>query len=198
MAGPQTAASTKTSESLEEAGPGELNFDGFVADHQDRALRIALRMLSGDRAAAEDVVQEAFVRAHRGLAQFRGDARLSTWFDRILIREAYRHFRRPWRRWLPSEAPESHMQPTRAPDGDPWLRARVEKSLARLSGHQRIVFVLVHMEGHTVSEVAELMGRSTGTVKSHLHRALKSLRVDLADLTIRQDEKNPSTGRDRT
>lgn len=159
----------------------EAEFRTFVDEHQDRALRLALRLVSGDRAAAQDVVQDAFVRAHRGLSRFRGESRLSTWFDRILVREAYRHYRRPWRRWLPDEDPENHLRPAASP-GDPLLRERIEASLGRLSRHQRTVFVLVHLEGRTVQEVADLLGRSPGTVKSHLHRALTKLRRDLADL----------------
>jgi RNA polymerase sigma-70 factor (ECF subfamily) len=51
-----------------------------VNDHRDRALRIAWRLLGRDAAAAEDVAQEAFVRAYRGLGSFRGEAELATWF----------------------------------------------------------------------------------------------------------------------
>ena len=159
----------------------EDRFERLVREHQDRALGLALRLIPGDRAAAEDVVQDAFVRAHRGLAQFRGDSKLSTWFDRILIREAYRHFRRPWRRWRTGEDPEVHAPPAaQTQDGaDPFLRRRIEAALASLSAPQRTVFVLVHFEGYTVNEVAGLLGRSPGTVKSHLHRSLKRLRAEL-------------------
>ena len=63
----------------------EQRFDAFVNEERDRALRIAWRLLGGDAAAAEDVAQEAFVRAYRGLAGFRGEAELATWFRRILV-----------------------------------------------------------------------------------------------------------------
>jgi RNA polymerase sigma-70 factor (ECF subfamily) len=159
----------------------EVEFRAFVDAHQDRALRLALRLVSGDRASAQDIVQDAFIRAHRGLSGFRGEARLSTWFDRILVREAYRHFRRPWRRWLAEEDPAVHMDHAPAP-GDPFVRHRIETSLRGLSAHQRTVFVLVHLEGRTVNEVAEILERAPGTVKSHLHRALTRLRLELADL----------------
>ncbi len=160
----------------------EQQFRRLVVEHQDRALRLALRLLAGDRATAEDVVQDAFIRAQRGLGGFRGEAKLSTWFDRILIREVYRHYRRPWRRWLSEADPEVHARPTPPPSGDPMLRGRIEEALARLSPQQRTVFVLVHLEQRTVSETAELLGRTSGTIKSHLHRALRSLRQELADI----------------
>ena len=72
----------------------EQRFDAFVNGYRDRAVRIAWRLLGGD-AAAEDVAQEAFARAYRGLARFRDDAKLSTWFYRILVNEVRRHQR--WR-----------------------------------------------------------------------------------------------------
>src|SRR5437867_1065433 len=72
----------------------EQRFDAFVNDYRDRAVGIAWRMLGGDGAAAEDVAQEAFARAYRALAGFREDAKLSTWFYRILVNEVRRHQRR--------------------------------------------------------------------------------------------------------
>ena len=183
MASPEPEAPPDVS-SRDTSGAEPPDFASFVASHQDRALRLALRLVSGDRAAAEDVVQEAFVRAHRGLDRFRGEAKLSTWFDRILVREAYRHHRRPWRRWLAGEEPEEYLPSERRDEGDPLLRSRISKALAGLTAHQRTAFVLIHLEGHTVTETAERMGRSPGTVKSHLHRALKHLRAELEDLFV--------------
>lgn len=171
-------------------------FADLVMHHQDRALRLALRLLSGDRAAAEDVVQEAYLRAHRARSKFRGDAKLTTWFDRIVVREAYRHHRRPWKRWLAGEDPQDHVAPEPVPTSDPFLQSRVCAALDRLTLHQRTVFVLMHLEGHTATEVAVIMARSIGTVKSHLHRALKALRADLADVATQAQEKPPGDEHD--
>ena len=66
--------------------------------------------------------------------------------------------------------------------GDPGLRRRIAGALGRLTRRQREAFILVHLEGFTVSESAKLLGKPTGTVKSHLHRALGALRTELADL----------------
>ena len=160
MAGTGTWRLTGDVGALAEAVDREAEFVRFATQHQDRALRLALRLLSGDRAAAEDVVQDAFVRAHRGFGAFRGDARLSTWFDRILVREVYRHFRRPWRRWTGgSECPEG-VSEAHASDGDRWLRGRIETSLALLSSNQRTVFVLVHL----VAALAVLLFSLPGTL----------------------------------
>ena len=66
----------------------ERRFSRLVAEHRDRAVGLAWRLLGGDSAAAEDVAQEAFLRAYRSLRTFREEAVLSTWFYRILINEA--------------------------------------------------------------------------------------------------------------
>jgi len=157
-------------------------FDAFVAEHRDRAVALAWRLVGGDGAAAEDIAQEAFLRAYRSLHRFRGDAKLSTWFYRILVNEVKRYQR--WRWVRQRRAAESAEEPPdpRPMAGDPALRQRVARAMARLSHGQREAFVLVHLEGFTVQEVADLTGRADGTIKSHLHRALRRLREQLADL----------------
>ncbi len=161
----------------------EERFSAFVASHRTRALRLAWRLTGGDPDAAEDVAQDAFVSAYRNLEQFRGDAKLETWFYRILVRQAanYRRWRGVRDRWnglfrdeIADPAPHAH--------GDPGLRRRIADALAKLTARQREAFVLVHMEGFSVREAAEMLGRPQGTLKSHLHRALVQLREQLGDL----------------
>jgi len=158
-------------------------FARFAEARRERALRLAFRLLAGDQATAEDVVQNAFFRAHRALAGFRGDASLDTWFYRILVREVQRQRRwqalRGWFAVDPELAPPA-VDPR--PVGDPGLRKRISTALEKLSAGQREAFVLVHLEQLTISEAAEVLGKAVGTVKSHLHRALAALRVELADL----------------
>jgi RNA polymerase sigma-70 factor (ECF subfamily) len=166
----------------------ERAFAAFVAAHRDRAVGMAWRLLGGDRAAAEDVAQEAFARAHRALGSFRGDASLPTWFFRILVNEAHRQRRWRWvRERFGGAMPEEPGDPRPVPPGDPALRERVSRALGRLPRGQREAFVLVHLEGLTLREAAETTGRATGTLKSHLHRALRSLREQLADLDPKRE-----------
>jgi len=158
-------------------------FEAFVAAHRDRAIGLAWRLLDGDGAAAEDVTQEAFVRAYRALDRFRGDSEMSTWFFRILVNEARRHRRWRWvRQRVAGEMPEEIADPDPASLGDPGLRQRIVRALDRLPRGQREAFLLVHLEGFTATEAAAITGRAVGTIKSHLHRAVLVLRRELEDL----------------
>lgn len=167
----------------------EVRFEAFVASHRERAVRMAWRLVGGDDAAAQDVAQDAFVSAYRGLGRFRGEASLSTWFYRILVRQAhnYRRWRAVRERW--STTREDPPDPSSTPSGDPALRRRIASALDTLTRRQREAFVLVHLEGFSVREAAGLMGSREGTVKSHLHRALTHLRRELADLESPGDER---------
>jgi RNA polymerase sigma-70 factor (ECF subfamily) len=161
----------------------ERRFRALVDSHRDRALRLAWRLVGGDEAAAEDVTQEAFVKAYRGLQRFRGEAALETWFYRILVRQAHSYRRwRAVREVYSGGAIDDPPDPFPSAPGDPALRRRIAAALDRLTRSQREAFVLVHLEGFRVRECAEVLGKPTGTVKSHLHRALAGLRRDLADL----------------
>jgi len=161
----------------------ESRFRALVDSHRDRALRLAWRLVGGDDAAAEDVTQEAFVKAYRGLPRFRGEAALETWFFRILVRQAssYRRWRAV-RELYGGGAIDDPPDPFPSAPGDPALRRRIAAALDRLTRSQREAFVLVHLEGFRVRECAEVLGKPIGTVKSHLHRALASLRRELGDL----------------
>lgn len=151
------------------------HLEAFVRAHHQRAVRIAFRLL-GDEQAARDVAQDAFLRASDRLDGLKDPAALESWYFRLLVRLC--HNRRRWlavRRWLPLyEAPDPGVR------GDPVLRRELLRALDRLSNRQRTAFVLVRLEGQSIAEAAALLGCAEGTCKSHLHRALVSLREDLA------------------
>jgi RNA polymerase sigma-70 factor (ECF subfamily) len=127
------------------------------------------------------------------LPRFRGDARLETWFYRILVRRAADH--RRWsavrERWGSAADPETVAARPEAPS-DPGLQRRIAAALGTLTRRQRECFVLVHLEGFTIAETAELLRKPAGTVKSHLHRALAKLRDHLADLRPGADPCDPT------
>lgn len=162
-------------------------FRAFVTRHRDRAIALAYRLLAGNRPAAEDVAQEAFLRAHRAWGGFRGDAATATWFTRILINSARSHLRsrRRRERWLSLFGLARDEATGRTPEEeteDAGKRVRIVAAMEELTDAQREVFVLVHLEGLTIAAAAEVLDRAPGTLKSHLHRALVVLRRELADL----------------
>jgi RNA polymerase sigma-70 factor (ECF subfamily) len=174
-------------------------FAELVRNERERAVALAYHLTGGDRDAAQDVAQEAFVRAYRALAGFRGEAQLSTWFLRIVAHQAatYRRWRAVRQRFaalVPADAaPEPEPEPPDprpSPEGsaaDSATRRRIAKAMGRLPATQRLAFALVHLEQFTVEEAAGVMNKAPGTVKSHLHRALVALRRELADL---QEERH--------
>lgn len=161
----------------------EQRFRAFVHSYRERAVRLAWRLTGGDAAAAEDVAQDAFFKVYKSLPQFREESSLATWYYRVLVRQAqkYRRWRAVRERWSRLWK-EDVRNPALADPPDPGLRRRIAHALDHLPRGQREAFVLVHLEGFTVSEAAELLKKSPGTVKSHLHRGLQALRTALADL----------------
>ena len=173
-----TMGSDAIAEASEAAADLDRRFATFVRTHRDRAWRLAWRLLKGDDAAADDVTQDALVRAYRALASFREESKLETWFFRILVRQVESH--RRWKAvrdlWTASEESDAADPRARA-DSDPLVRRRIVRALDRLSATQRAAFVMVHLEGFSVRETAEVLGKAEGTVKSHLHRARKRMRT---------------------
>lgn len=157
-------------------------FAAFVAATAPMARRVAVRMMAGDEAAAEDVVQNAFIRAHDKFDSVVREEAREAWFRRIVARQALNQLR--WlavrRRVTSLVGFEESTQP--APVRDAGATARIAAAVAALSPHQRAIFVLVHLEEQTVADAAEQLGMAEGTAKSHLHRALTNLRTQLQDL----------------
>jgi RNA polymerase sigma-70 factor (ECF subfamily) len=156
-------------------------FEELVRTQQHRVYGLALRML-GDAAEAQDVAQEAFLRAHRGLAEFRGDARLSTWLYAIVSRLCLNRLAGSERR-LARHGEEALSRLTDdQPGPDQALeRGELEEALHRAIGElpeeRRVVVVLRDVEGLAYEEIAEILEVPVGTVRSRLHRA----RLDLKE-----------------
>ncbi|MBL8953099.1 MAG: sigma-70 family RNA polymerase sigma factor [Myxococcaceae bacterium] len=150
-------------------------FPALYDDHVDLAWRVLAR-LGVAAPDLEDAVQDVFIVAHRRLAQFRGDSKLSTWVTGIAVRVAHDYRRRDARK--PAEPLEPHEAALEdrgvAPD-DAVSRAQagdlLATLLARLEPSQREVFVLAELEQLSAPEIAELMGTPVNTVYSRLRLA---------------------------
>jgi RNA polymerase sigma-70 factor (ECF subfamily) len=165
-------------------------FDTLVARHQGRAYRLAWSLLR-DAEDARDLSQEAFLRVYRTAGTFRGEARFSTWFYRILVNLCLDHRRRGrwWRRLtsrLDSRDGGDPLERQPAAGGDPadaldreQVMARVWAEVERLSPQQRAALVLHVQEALPTREIASVLACSEATVRVHLHRAVSALRTTL-------------------
>jgi len=158
----------------------------LVERHRGRIYSLALRMVR-DRAEAEDMAQEAFLRIFRGLPTFRGDSALSTWMVRVALNTFNRHLRRlPRLIPLPeveSEAGESggrgaSPRAARDPEEDAIASEearRVRRLVAGLPANFRDAVTLFYLQDRSVEEAAAALGVSSGTLKSRLFRGREIL-----------------------
>lgn len=161
----------------------------LVAASARRGFAVAFDLL-GERAEAEDAVQEALVRACLRLGDLREDGAAEGWFMRTLVNQCLHVLRRRrvWRfvRGLWPGGSTSPSEPaSETPGADERLAqqaelARLHQAMARLPARQRVALVLRHGQGLPVAEVAELLGVGEGTVKTHLVRGLARLRSELS------------------
>jgi RNA polymerase sigma-70 factor (ECF subfamily) len=174
------------------AGRGDqAAFTELVKNHQHEVYTLAVRMVA-DRDLAQDVAQEAFVRAWRAIGRFRGDARFSTWMHRITVNTAFTHRDRRKRAAAdPLDAvyqePESEsLSPERGGESAA-IRGPLRDALAALPESLRSVVVLKDVYEWTHGEIAEHLGITVTAAKVRLHRARKSLRLTLESQQSEED-----------
>ncbi len=171
-------------------------FETLVRRYQGWVFTLALRML-GDRAEAEDMAQEIFLKAYRGLKGFKGASRFSTWLYSITSHHCLNHLeaRRRQSHHLgrggdrpgavgndPPAAVDRLVDET--PRADALLeradRARiVQAELAHLTEEHRLILVLRDIQGLSYEEIAQTLRLELGTVRSRLHRARMEMRARL-------------------
>ena len=135
---------------------------------------------AGDPARVEDLAQEVFLRIHRGLPYFRGDAKLTTWIYRIVLNLlSHDAERRRGAREVALDLDIPSHEPRTADRilSDLELRDRLDKALARLPANYRLLIAGHYLEEVKYEDLAEALGMPVGTVKTHLHRAKKQLRA---------------------
>jgi RNA polymerase sigma-70 factor (ECF subfamily) len=171
-------------------------FEYFVRTYQKRITRFVFTLLR-DPAEADCVAQDVFVKAFRALPEFKGEAAFETWITRIAInavRDRVRR-RRPVVSFSELRDPDDDDGPEIPPSLDPAdgtsperdllsgdIRRRIAEALVTLSPRQRSIFVMKHYEEKSIAEIGDVTGLDEGTIKSHLFRAARKLRVRLEDL----------------
>ena len=142
-------------------------------DKYKKAMYTLAYRITGDFEAANDVLQDAFLKIFRGLKSFRGESTLGAWIKTIVIRTAYSHLRKNKIYFDPIENVnlDGHL------DWGHYLDTEyLEKAIQALPDGYRAVFILIEVEGYAHKEVAEMLGISVGTSKSQLFYAKKKLR----------------------
>jgi RNA polymerase sigma-70 factor (ECF subfamily) len=168
----------------------EDGFDAVVQLHRPRVFRFILASIR-DTESAENLTQECFMRAYKARDTFRGESRIGTWLMHIaanLVRSHEASSRlKFWRRSLRNTAEVTDLRDSipdrqRSPEALVLAKERlasVWSAVARLSERQRTVFLLRFVEDMDLLEIAEITGMKEGTVKTHLFRALQSMRAEL-------------------
>jgi len=167
---------------VEKARDGDrLAFEKLYRSHCDRIYALCWRMCGGDKALAEDMVQEAFVRAWSKLNLFRGESKFGTWLHRLTVNVVLSDRRTRVKRLQREQAMVDSVERTLVGDRDVFagLRKDLEFAIAGLPERARSVLVLYDIEGYRHSEIAEMTGMAVGSSKAQLHRARKLVREAL-------------------
>ena len=168
------------------------DFEVLVRQHRPRIFRFLLASLR-DTETAENLTQDCFVRAFKARDQFRGNSSFGTWLMHIaanLVRDHEANSRlKFWRRRLRSDVDPNDISDwvpdqQKSPEAVALAKEQVEsiwKAAASLSERQRTVFLLRFVEDMDLLEIAAVTGLKEGTVKSHLFRAVQSVRLGLEE-----------------
>lgn len=190
MTAPRTMLASAMSEAVAiegaKQGDGEC-FKFLYGLHKRRVYSLCLRMV-GNIEAAEDCTQDAFLQLHRKITTFRGDSAFSTWLHRLAVNVVLMQFRK---KGLTEISLDETLEPTEesGPQKDYGSedqvltgsidRVNLERAVETLPPGYRIIFLLHDVEGYEHSEVAEMLGCSTGNSRSQLHKARIKLRIML-------------------
>ena len=172
-------------------------FDEMVSRYWDRIYAMVNQLLRNSQ-DAEEVTQDAFIRAHRGLVKFRGESAVSPWLYQIATNLARNRYWSWWRR--KRDHTVSFDQPVSADNettlaelipaeletpGDATVTqefvSRIAESMEKLSPKHREILILRNVKNLSYEEIAEILGISVGTVKSRIARARESLRARLGE-----------------
>ncbi|MEZ5288098.1 MAG: sigma-70 family RNA polymerase sigma factor [Vicinamibacterales bacterium] len=166
----------------------------WLVERHSRYLFSVVRRLTGSGADAEDVVQEAWLKAHRQLARFEERADVRTWLHRIAVNCAIDFIRARRHREDPHDPADLTSGPlgSRTIDGGAMpdrlaesgqIGSRVHQALEALTGLERAAFTMRHLEGMSIEEVGAALGLKTSATKHSIFRAVRKMRIALEPLT---------------
>jgi len=156
-------------------------FEKLYRRHRDRIFGLMWRLCGGDRTLAEDLLQEAFIRAWQKLDSFRGESKFGTWLHRLSANVALSDRRSRMRRLTRETVLDEPIERSATGEKDVYAGQRMdlEKAISRLPERARTVLVLYDVEGYSHAEIAEISGMAVGSSKAQLHRARNLVREEL-------------------
>jgi len=163
-----------------------MTFEEFAATRLPAVLRFA-GVLAGDRALAEDVVQEVLIKAHRQWDHIDGLERPEQYVRKMVLNEYLSWRRRSWRLVPGGDAREVDHRQTQDHATAHAERDALLAELAKLPRRQRAVLVLRYYQGLSETEIAELLGCKPGTVRGYVSRALATLRVEMSPRVLTEE-----------
>lgn len=182
-----------------QAGGGDREAFRKIVDANKQRMFTVAHSVMQDASLAEDVVQEAFIKAYNALPDFRGDSLLSTWLYRItylsaidLNRQQIRHLK------LATATPVDEYVVDESVTGrseniveSRQTQRRIDHALTKLSPFEQTVFSLRHLQNFKLREIALVVDRSEGTVKNILFRAIRKMRdhLESAQISLQEIEK---------
>lgn len=161
--------------------------------HAPRLLRLLNRLLRRDRALAEEVLQESFAAAFRALPSYRKEASLAGWLTRIAVRHGLNALRRETRRVRREEV--AAREAVHEPRVDERQDAEVLLRFVEALDPPKRVTMLLHAEGHTATEIAELLGERRGTILARIFRTRKELQEKAIEAGLLDDERRSGARR---
>jgi RNA polymerase sigma-70 factor (ECF subfamily) len=193
---------TDEQELLSRAQNGDESAFQAIVDKYKRQMYYLALDLTGNHHDAEDLSQEAFVKAYTSIQGFRGEAKISSWLHRIVVNAHLDEKRKKALTLLRTSDelnenltlhssggsgfetnPEKKMEQSK-------IQEHIEEALQTLTQRERTIFVLRHYQEHALKEIAEMLDLSEGTVKSFLFRAIKKLQKALSQYEFRFEARS--------
>jgi RNA polymerase sigma-70 factor, ECF subfamily len=178
---------TDENELIEASITGDTKAFGQIVDRYSKMVARTVKSMLGDSVYAEDIGQEVFIRLYYSLSEYRGEAKLSTYIQKIAVNLALNEIKRRKRFFsMFSQKGNNEMYEFDVPDQDNEERNEaseiVNKALMAMEPRFRIVVVMRMLQGYSTKETAEILDLPLGTVLSRLSRAQEQLRLILKKL----------------
>ena len=172
---------------IRKAAAGDrMAFRDLVLEHSHAMFRLAWR-LTGDQVSADDIVQEAFIKAWQKIGNFRMESSFRSWINRITVNTAMDYLRKQSRNAARTTT-EPEWERTTAGSETPKhdvqidIQQQTHAAMMQLSERERAALMLRHFEGHSIKEIAQILDITTDACKQTIFRAVKKMRAELAPL----------------